>query len=274
MNRIELRNGALTAFIYPDYGGMAGRLILNGVEVLHLNEARLPEGAVLSGGNPVLFPFPSRTRDDRYELDGKTYRMPFHGLVRDSAFGVEEVSPDSVTLLRTGCREWMSDCYPFDFELRLTYALTGGALRLTARVRNNDVRLMPHAFGWHPYFTTSKKSLARLSVNMTSCERWGEAGKIALPPEAIDLTDSADFVCWGRTGDMAEILSPGDGYGARIRSSEAFRALVVCAKFPGTTCVEPWMGLPDAINTRENLQCVDPGREAAYDCHIEPYLLG
>ena len=42
MNRIELRNGALTACVYPDYGGMAGRLILNGGGVLHLNEARLP----------------------------------------------------------------------------------------------------------------------------------------------------------------------------------------------------------------------------------------
>jgi len=273
MNRILLRDGALSAAVYPDYGGMLGRLNLGGFEVLHLNEARLPEGAVLAGGNPVLFPFPSRTASDRYELDGKSYRMPFHGLVRDSAFGVEEVTASGAALVRTGCREWMRDCYPFDFELRLEYHLEDGRLRLTARVANHSGRPMPHAFGWHPYFVTTDKARARLSANMGRCERWDEAGKAPIPPSAIDLDRPADYVLSGRTGDVAELVSPADGYGARIRSSDAFRALVACAKFPGATCVEPWMGLPNAINTRENLQWVAPGEEARYDCFIEPYLL-
>ncbi len=273
MNRIEIKDGKLTACVYPDYGGMLGRLVLEGVEVLHLNEARLPEGAVLAGGNPVLFPFPSRTADDRYTLDGKTYRMPFHGLVRDSAFGVEEVTASGVTLLRTGCREWMSDCYPFDFELRLTYALENGALRLTTRVKNRSQRPMPHAFGWHPYFTTTGKSRAILKAKMGYCERWDEAGKTPVSPEA-DLSIPADYVFSGRMGSMAELISPDDGYGARIRTADAFQALVACTKFSGTTCVEPWMGLPNAINTREKLQWVAPGEEALYDCFIEPYLLG
>jgi galactose mutarotase-like enzyme len=274
MNRIELRDGALTALVYPDYGGMAGRLILDGVEVLHLDEARLPEGAVLAGGIPVLFPFPGRTREDRYELDGRAYRMPFHGLVRDSAFGVEKAASDSVTLVRTGCREWLRDCYPFDFELRLTYALAGGALRLTAQIRNKSDRPMPHAFGWHPYFPTTDKRRARLTVGMARCERWSGAEMPAVSPDAIDLTDPTDYVCQGRTGEAAEILSPADGYGARIIAPAPFGVLVVCAKFPGTTCVEPWMGLPGAINTRENLEWVAAGEEARYDCRIEPYLLG
>jgi hypothetical protein len=36
----------------------------------------------------------------------------------------------------------------------------------------------------------------------------------------------------GRTGDLAEIASPADGYGARIRSCGAFRALIVCTNSP------------------------------------------
>ena len=50
--------------------------------------------------------------------------------------------------------------------------------------------------------------------------------------------------------------------------------MVACTLFPGTTCVEPWIGLPNAANTRENLEWVPPGGEARYDCFIEPYLLG
>ena len=272
MNKIILKDGALTAAVYPDYGGMLGRLSLSGAEIFHLNEARLPEGAVLAGGNPVLFPFPSKTADDRYELGGKAYRMPFHGLVRDSAFGVEEVTPCAATLVRTSCREWVSDCYPFNFELRLVYALEGGALRLTARVKNGSASPMPHAFGWHPYFVTTDKTRARLSPNMERCERWDDVGKAAVPTE-VDLSNPVNYVFSGRTGDTVELISPADGYGVRTRSSEAFRALIACTLFPGTTCVEPWMGLPNAINTRENLQWVAPGEEARYDCIIEPYLL-
>jgi galactose mutarotase-like enzyme len=273
MNRIKLRDGELTACVYPDYGGMLGRLTLGDIEILHLNEARLPEGAVLSGGNPVLFPFPSRTAEDQYELYGKVYRMPFHGLVRDSAFGVEETSASRVTLVRTGCREWISDCYPFDFALRLTYALEDGALRLSARIENRSDQPMPHAFGWHPYFSTADKARARLNPNMAYCERWDEAGKTPISPSDVDLNCPADYVFSRRAGDVAEIVSPGDGYGARIRSDGAFHALIACTKFPGTTCVEPWMGLPNAANTREDLQWVAPQSEARYDVVIEPYFL-
>ncbi len=273
MNRVEIRDGALTAYAYPDYGGMLGRLIFHDIEILHLDENRLPEGAVLAGGNPVLFPFPSRTAHDLYELNGIRYRMPFHGLVRDSAFGVEEATPNRVTLLRTSCREWKRDCYPFDFTLRLAYALEDGALRLTVCLENHEDQPMPHAFGWHPYFVTTDKARACLIPNMARCERWDEAGKTAIPPADIDLNHTGDYVLCERTGDTAVIQSPADGYSARIRSDGAFQALIACTKFPGTTCVEPWMGLPNAANTRENLQWVAPRGEARYTCEIRPYLL-
>jgi len=273
VNTIEIRDGALRAVIYPDYGGMLGRLTLGGVEVLHLNEARLSQGAVLAGGNPVLFPFPSRTQGDRYELDGRSYRMPFHGLVRDSAFGVEAVHASGATLVRTGCPEWRRDLYPFDFTLRLDYQLEGGALRMTALVENGEDRPMPHAFGWHPYFTTTDKARARVSPNMACCERWDDSGKVSIPPDGVEIARPADYVMCGRTGDTAEIVSPADGYGARIRSCDAFRALVVCTLFPGTTCVEPWIALPNAANTRKDLAWVPPYSKARYDCFIEPYLL-
>jgi len=273
MNRIEISNDSLAAVVYPDYGGMVGRLTLGDIGIFHLDEARLSEGAVLAGGNPVLFPFAGRTEGDRYELYGRTYRMPFHGLVRDSAFGVERREKAGVTLIRTGCAEWREDCYPFDFALRLEYALEGSELRMTARVANRDGRPMPHAFGWHPYFTTTDKTRARLTPNMARCERWGAAGKTPVPAAEIELARPADYVFSGRTDDVVELISPADHYGARVRSDAAFRALVVCAKFDGTTCVEPWMGLPGAINARENLQWVAPHREARYDCLIEPFLL-
>jgi len=273
VNTFEIRKGSLRAIIYPDYGGMLGRLTLDGVEVFHLDEARLPQGAVLAGGNPVLFPFPSRTQCDRYVLDGRSYRMPFHGLVRDSAFGVEEVRESGATLVRSGCPEWRRDLYPYDFTLRLDYQLESGALRMTAFVENAEDRPMPHAFGWHPYFKTTDKTRVRVTANMSCCEKWDDSGKVSIPPTDAEVAHPADYVMSDRTGDVAEIVSPADGYGARIRSSDAFRALVVCTLFPGTTCVEPWIALPNAANTRKDLAWVPPRSTARYDCFIEPYLL-
>ena len=55
-----------------------------------LDEDMLHKSNVLAGGCPVLFPFPSRTKNDTYTLNGKAYTMPFHGLVKCSSFGVVE----------------------------------------------------------------------------------------------------------------------------------------------------------------------------------------
>jgi galactose mutarotase-like enzyme len=113
--------------------------------------------------------------------------MPFHGLVRDSAFGVEATTASSATLVRTSCGEWLSDCYPFDFELRLTYALEGGALHLTARIKNRSARPMPPRLWLASLFVTRDKARARLVANMSRCERWDEAGKAAIAPTEVDL---------------------------------------------------------------------------------------
>lgn len=270
MNRLIVESGTgLTGIVYPDYGGMLGKLRYRGRDILHLDEARLPEGAVLSGGNPVLFPCASKTEGDRYTLNGRTYRMPFHGLVRDSAFGVESVEKDCVTLVRTGCSEWARDLYPFDFELRLVYRVLGNRLTLGALVKNNTDSPMPHAFGWHPYFCASDKARFFVRPNMGRCALYQEGGPREIDMDAVDLTSRADYVYWARQGAALDIENAADRYAVRMVSDRAFGALVLCTKFDGTICVEPWMGLPNAMNTGVGLQYVQPGTQARYDVHLD-----
>ena len=62
MNRIELTDGRLSATVYPDYGGMAGKLTLDGVEILHLDEGAPAAGRGAGGRQPgaVSVPQPDR----------------------------------------------------------------------------------------------------------------------------------------------------------------------------------------------------------------------
>jgi hypothetical protein len=88
---------------------MAGRLILDGVEVLHLDEARLPKAVLPRHSGAVSL---SRAHPgDRYELDAEPTACPFTAW-RDSAWAWRKPASDSVTLVRTGCREWLRDCIP------------------------------------------------------------------------------------------------------------------------------------------------------------------
>ncbi len=274
MNRLEIKTPeGLSALVYPDYGGMMGKLSLKGKDIFHLDDARLAQGAVLAGGNPVLFPAAGRTRSDRYQLYGNAYRMPFHGLVRDTAFGVASHTSSSVTLVKTTCQEWQDQCYPFDFTLRLTYALKGTAVKLGVSIKNDSDIPMPHAFGWHPYFVASDKTRFEIKPNMERCAWYEADGPTEIPISDCDLTRKGDYVYWGRTGAALRISNPADGYALDIVSDARFSALVVCTKFDGTVCVEPWMALPGALNTQENIQWVKPGEEAHYSVLMEARLL-
>ena len=84
MKKIVISNddGGLLAEVLPDYGGMLTRLNYHGKDVIFFDEDMLHKSNVLAGGCPVLFPFPSRTKNDTYTLNGKAYTMPFHGLVK------------------------------------------------------------------------------------------------------------------------------------------------------------------------------------------------
>ena len=98
--QIEISNSdkSLRAIIDPYTGAMMTHVFVDGRACLRYYYDKTAVGVTEAGGNPVLFPFPSSTSADGYVVDGKTYYMPFHGLVMNTVFKVEEKSKSRVLL--------------------------------------------------------------------------------------------------------------------------------------------------------------------------------
>ena len=101
--------------------------------------------------SPVLFPYIARLYKNSYTYRGEAYNMSIHGFAAKCEFGAERVGNDSITLVLHESGETLSQ-YPFRFELRISYRLSGSKLFVQNKVTNKDTRLMPFAFGAHPGF--------------------------------------------------------------------------------------------------------------------------
>ena len=152
---IQNEDGSLTAEVLPDYGGMIARLRVGGRDVLFLDESLLVASPFLAGGIPILFPFAGKTKHDTYEIEGKKYIMPMHGLVKNRTFAVKGQSECAVTLWVNADDAILSRNYPFFHTLEISYQMIMDALIITAHIENQSLQPMPHAIGWHPYFKVS-----------------------------------------------------------------------------------------------------------------------
>lgn len=103
---------------------------------------------VWSGKAPVLFPICGGLKDDKYTYEGKEYTLPKHGFVRKSEFEIEKHEKESVTFLLSSNEDTLK-CYPFDFELRITYTLSGAELRVDYNVTNIGENNMYFSIGSH-----------------------------------------------------------------------------------------------------------------------------
>lgn len=273
MRRIKISNQkGITGWVYPEYGGMLGRLILNGKEIFALDEDRLALSPLLAGGNPVLFPFPSKTENDTYKIDEAQYHMPFHGLVMNAAFLLEETCQDSVTLSIRNSPSWRESSFPFEFLLRLSYNITENGVRLKTSVTNHSQHAMPHGFGWHCYFTASDKTSIDLHVPMKQYIDYTD-GTIK-QDEKPNLNMAADYVFYDRKDGQITFDNRADGYCVEMTLDEAFQVVTVCTLFDGRLCVEPWMGLPDSANTGRFLQWVPPQQTRVYETAIRLSEIG
>ena len=101
--------------------------------------------------SPILFPNVGKTWQNVMRIDGALYPTSQHGFARDRDFICEASDDASATyLLRSD--EKTLERYPYDFELRIRYALEDRSLRVTWIVDNLSDREMAFTIGGHPAF--------------------------------------------------------------------------------------------------------------------------
>lgn len=100
---------------------------------------------------PVLFPYIARLTDDSYCYEGMRYRMGIHGFAAASEF-IPEVHTDEKLVLVLSSSDHTLKQYPFQFQLKITYTLSGRQIGVSYQVINESEKIMPFAIGGHPGF--------------------------------------------------------------------------------------------------------------------------
>lgn len=226
-------------------GGMVTRFSVGGTPVLFLDETTLldPTKSV-RGGIPILFPIAGKLPADRYDRNGTTYSMKQHGFARNMPWAViDESTRDgaSVTLALDATDATRAQ-YPFEFALRFTVRLRGGALAVEQHFENRGDAPMPVQPGLHPYFFVPDATKGGAGIDTDATRAYdniaGREVAVALP---IDLAGHEVDLHLLDHGPRETVLHRPGLPSVRIAFGDDQRALVIWT-VPGRdfVCVEPW----------------------------------
>jgi aldose 1-epimerase len=244
-----------------------------------------PDPRPTRSGIPVLFPFPNRIRDGRFQWAGKEYRLPPNDPAKKNAIhGFTCRHPGRVIGQGTDAGEaWVRGAFrasqdapgawalwPADYQIELTCSLGDGRLRLEAHVHNPDSVPLPFGLGYHPYFHTPFTPTGKAEDCTATVPAWsfwaledslptGQKQPVAgdrdlntpKPCTALNLDDVlTDLPPAPQSGGPHERAVLRDGPAAlRVLCSEDFTDLVVFTPpHRHAFCVEPYTCTTDAVN--------------------------
>lgn len=262
-------------------------------EVLHWPEGTsLADLPVIRGGNPILFPFCARSF-----VDGKIFfwrdagvvrPMPLHGIARQGAFRATELNESgfSATLVPDAAAR---EAYPYDYEFTVRYRFLAQGIRTELELVNRDQRPIPWSAGHHFYVTLPwSPGLQRkdYTVEIPAEKSYRQDPRGALVPgprfarrERLDNPELSPTMHCGQVGN--EFLVTEEKTGSRVRivtnfvntdGREAAFTTWTCDDESPYYCFEPWMGPPNAPETRIGLHHVPPGQSQKFcvDVMLEP----
>lgn len=294
--RLEDSGRRIRAEIWPAFGFNCyhwshGQDAEGDLQLLYTDPQLFHNSSPTRSGIPVLFPFPNRIRDGHFIWDGRAYELPcndstkknaIHGFACRRPWRVIAKGSDADSAWLTGEFHTSRDAaevrhlWPADQLLRLTYRLSGDALRLEAEVYNPDRVPLPFGLGYHPYFHVPFATATpadQFLVQAAAREMWelreslptGRRLPLDLardlrrprPFNALTLDDvltglpeepDADgLILHGQLRDAAA------GHDLQVLASPSFRELVVFTPpHRHAVCLEPYTCLTDAVNLQQS----------------------
>ncbi|WP_144137924.1 aldose epimerase [Paraburkholderia sp. BCC1884] len=266
----------------PQAGGRLMSWIIDGEEVIHWPEhADWSQPARVRGGNPLLFPFLGRHRVDGkigYWRDaaGTVRELPMHGFARDLPFDAHADTDGA------GLRMVLTDSdatragYPFGFRFEATYTLVDAhTLDVSLTTTNTGDTRLPYYAGHHFYFTLPHTQRGESTLDLPKTERCYQQedgsispGEPGAPRYTLDEARILDrFHCLvGAPDQPVRLTAPGLNRVITIDlqrpGSVPWYAVTTWTEAAGSDfyCVEPWLGLPDAIHNDRGLRWLEAGQ--------------
>lgn len=209
--------------------------------------------------SPNLFPIVSFLEDDKYTFNGKEYSMKMHGFAQNMEFEVENKGEDTVTFLLKSNEESRAQ-YPFEFEFRITYKISGRKLIVDFKTDNKTDGNMYYSAGAHEGFAISGavenySIVLDESENLMRYEVLEGVGisEIPLPcfegSRELKLRDELFAVDALIFFDMKSrglaLRDDRDGSSIHIAFPGFDTLLIWKERGAGFVCIEPWAGAPD-----------------------------
>jgi len=279
-----IENGSDRILIAPQHGARLLRWESAGKEIVHWPEpADWSKPTKVRGGNPILFPFIARHFVDGQiekwkDAAGQVRTMPMHGFARDAAFAVVP-SAENELVMRLENSAATEAYYPFEFEFLVTYKLEPQALVARFTTTNRGTQPLPYYAGHHFYFTLPHEKRKEAILDLP-CKQWGRQ----LPDGAIDFFPAEEdsfSLADDRAIDRFQIgpspegvtLKHPDGYSVHFDLSFGnvpWHTVTTWTMAPESDfyCIEPWLGLPNAIHHRHGLRLLAPGKTEVAECRL------
>lgn len=281
---VELVRGVSRLRVAPQAGGRLLSWTVGGAPILYWPDA--PDWSrpgLIRGGNPLLFPFIARHWVDGKmgawrDAEGVVREMPLHGFARDLPFASEVTREGDAVRMTLTDSAATRERYPFGFRFEVAYALAGDAtLEVALTTTNTGDKPLPYYAGHHFYFALPHAGRAQTTIalprNLWRRQLPDGATTAAMPGALQYRLDDPRIV------DRFHCLDGEPDAPVRIEMASQRRAIDIDLRPPKSArsahwyavttwtlapdsdfyCVEPWLGLPDAIHTGLGLRWLEPG---------------
>lgn len=270
--RITLSAGNWFMEIAPHLGGNITVLRYNGRDVLRplKDESEIEINPYLQGA-PILLPA-NRTYLGKFSFEGRDYTLPIteprtnshlHGTVHRRRFELVSAS-DSRVILKYVNR---GECYPFDFEMLVTYSIDENGCYQEYKITNVDTKNMPYTFCLHTTFVEPENFTFPIKSRQ-------EHDSIDIPTgRYVPLTEQELRYVSGSPSRDVNVCGYYEACGKRVTADDI--AYTVSDNFDhwitynargkgGFLCLEPQAGKVNGLNIDDGHKILVPGEDVVY----------
>lgn len=214
---------------------------------------------------PVLFPIIGMLKNGETKIDGQTYRIPKHGMVRHND-GLELLErSENHLIFRMKWNEETLKVYPYKFELLIDFRLRNEHLIVYHTVVNKDDKPMYFNLGGHPAFRVPFIGSESYDDYFLRFEHNESAARYSVMPDGTISSDSRP-VPW-KDGNLLPLTHELFAKDALVFKDLNSRSVILESKISGPVlkldyagwthfgvwakpdgdfvCLEPWIGHAD-----------------------------
>jgi len=224
---------------------------------------------IWSGQSPILFPIIGRLIDDSYTLDGKNYIMQKHGFARKLPWKLLSKASERMSFILSDNEE-TKKCYPFSFDLIVTFTLKQNTLSVMHEVINKSDCTMYFSLGAHPAFNCEigdklifdePETLECIKIDLERSLRLPETTPLLNNEQEITVTDDIfkedALIFEDVKSESITLKSQHTNKSVKFNLGKA-PYLGIWAK-PGApyVCIEPWCGVNDSTERKADFSQKD-----------------